>query len=389
MKHINRTKRRRFLPVARLLAAVTLACGASRAEEPPGDGPLTRGHMREVVLGACDAMDAHLPNRQGNLNPPHKGYPDPSAAYKLHLFTQQLRAGAREEDAEKKDAALVTVGELKHAARLVYDRLAEAGYRWKPLRTGQNYPWDGDSKYGDDTAQATVAQLTFLFSFDIITDKDGNDLPDWWEMQYFGRIGLKPEDPAPSGIGMTLERCYSTIANPVTFEPHVTITDGGGQTGPPDRILGEPIVIVVKDAKGNPIADAPVFCEADHGQFFTTSYYPSNGKTTTDYKGQAVMEFKMPATPNTKCKITISSGEGKNKSNASMEVTTDDGKAKEDDGKENDVNMTLNDDGSVDATWSDNSKHPNGTLIKIKMPDGTWKKFMAPAGAYKLHIPAE
>jgi hypothetical protein len=61
----------------------------------------------------------------------------------------------------------VTLGQLKNAAGLFYDRLAQAGIV-------TNYPWSGAPA---DFALANAGQVKFLFSFDFDRDSDGDGMP--------------------------------------------------------------------------------------------------------------------------------------------------------------------------------------------------------------------
>ena len=97
------------------------------------------------------------------------------------------------------------IGQLKHVASLYYNRLDEVGYDgWEdgsylkdalqaydadPLTV--NYPWDKDTDYAVSYQPANLGQLKFVFSWDVHDwatgiDTEGDGLPDWWEMYYFG-----------------------------------------------------------------------------------------------------------------------------------------------------------------------------------------------------------
>lgn len=86
------------------------------------------------------------------------------------------------------DYAALTLGQLKHVARLFYDRLAEAG-----VTEAGSYPWSG--KDADEYALANLGQLKAVFSFETATgDTNQNGLPDVWEMRYFGNLNQNPGD---------------------------------------------------------------------------------------------------------------------------------------------------------------------------------------------------
>ena len=53
-------------------------------------------------------------------------------------------------------------------------------------------------------------------------DSDGNGLPDWWELKYFGAIGQDP-NADPDGDGLTNLQEYAMGTNPLLAD-----TDGDG-----------------------------------------------------------------------------------------------------------------------------------------------------------------
>jgi hypothetical protein len=84
------------------------------------------------------------------------------------------------------DYAAVNIGQLKNVAKPFYDRLA------------LTYPWSTSTIPSDDFALANIGQVKNLFSFSILggildpEDTDGNGLPDSWELEHFGMIGISP-----------------------------------------------------------------------------------------------------------------------------------------------------------------------------------------------------
>jgi hypothetical protein len=52
------------------------------------------------------------------------------------------------------------------------------------------------------------------------TDLDGNGLPDWWELLYFGHIGVDPNDD-PDGDGLTLLQEFRAGLNPLNPNDHL------------------------------------------------------------------------------------------------------------------------------------------------------------------------
>lgn len=105
------------------------------------------------------------------------------------------------------DYVAINVGQLKNVAKPFYDRLQAVDYSGHPLASGQVYPWDG-AALADDYALVNIGQVKNLFSFVLPegvgdpTDTAGNGLPDAWEIEYFGQIGVDPAAD-PDGDGLT------------------------------------------------------------------------------------------------------------------------------------------------------------------------------------------
>ena len=51
----------------------------------------------------------------------------------------------------------------------------------------------------------------------LITNVDDSGLPDWWQIQYFGRLGVNPNALSPSGDGWTLLQKYQNGMNPLAY----------------------------------------------------------------------------------------------------------------------------------------------------------------------------
>jgi len=101
----------------------------------------------------------------------------------------------------------VNIGQVKQAAKLVYDRLIEVSYT-------TNYPWSNVSTDDCDWAIANIGQLKQVFDFDLRGDEDEDGLKDWWEMKYFGDLdetGTGDND----GDGLNNLGEYENGANPL------------------------------------------------------------------------------------------------------------------------------------------------------------------------------
>ena len=75
----------------------------------------------------------------------------------------------------------INVGQLKNTAAPFYQRLMAVGY-------ATNYPWSETTADDADFAPAVLGQLKYVFDFDVSTDSDDDDMPDWWELER----GLNP-----------------------------------------------------------------------------------------------------------------------------------------------------------------------------------------------------
>ncbi|MDR3402238.1 MAG: hypothetical protein P4L99_07040 [Chthoniobacter sp.] len=167
--------------------------------------------------------------------------------------------------ANTNDYAALNLGQLKAVAKPFYDRLIAT-------QNAANYPWANTG--ANDYAAANLGQLKRVFSFDLQggntnADTDGNGLPDAWELQYFGYIGVDPRALAPRGDGITILKSYQQGLDPIDFysaQPAVLAVVGGdGQTGTSGAFLAQPIVISVTKGDGSPWVGAPVSFTVDTG----------------------------------------------------------------------------------------------------------------------------
>lgn len=93
-------------------------------------------------------------------------------------------------------------------------------------------------------------------------DTDGSGLPDWWQMKYFGHLGVSPTALAPSGNGNTNLFDYQSGYDPNDFyggaAPYLSIVGGANQYGPPSTTLPQPLVVWVSPETGGFSSNAPV-----------------------------------------------------------------------------------------------------------------------------------
>jgi hypothetical protein len=128
------------------------------------------------VLKQGTASDDYAPLNQGQLK--HLAR---QAVLEMRARTQgagpvldALIAGWSLTPENRNDYAPVNVGQLKNVARLFYDRLIELGYT-------DHYAWTGAAHTADDYTFANIGQAKNLFSFQFVSDSNGNQVPDWLE----------------------------------------------------------------------------------------------------------------------------------------------------------------------------------------------------------------
>ena len=235
------------------------------------------GQLKNMAVKAMDEMDAKFPGGAGPA---------------IHAMVDNWRANATGQN----NYSPAVVGQVKRVAKLYFDRLVAVGIR--PASTG--YPWPTNTPIAQNYAIANVGQVKNLFSFaipDILhTDTDGNGLPDWWELKYFGAIGQDPNADA-SGDGLTNLQAYTLGDNPTDYffnsqTIRVTQVSGDEQSIHATETAALPLVVVVSGGTGNLLTNTPVTFQVTAGNsLIGASSSPSTWAQTvnayTDSNGQA------------------------------------------------------------------------------------------------------
>ncbi|HEY4301746.1 MAG TPA: LamG-like jellyroll fold domain-containing protein [Candidatus Didemnitutus sp.] len=135
-------------------------------------------------------------------------------------------------------------------------------------------------------------------------DSDGNGLPDDWEMQYFGHLGVDPSADS-DGDGVPNFSEYQLGSDPTDYfngrVPQILITGGDNQTGFAGQFNPLPLTVLVENsADTSPLANAPVAFTVDAGEGYlaTSNLGGISGQATltvrTDANGFAQVYFSQP-----------------------------------------------------------------------------------------------
>ena len=125
----------------------------------PNDyGPVNQGQLKWTARCAADELDENLSGGAG-----------PAIDNLISSFTLT------------NNFYPANLGQLKYVARPFCDRLIEEGY-------ATSYPWTPTTTDDADYAPAVLGQLKNAFSFDLAEDSDGDGMPDWWEVRWFGGV---------------------------------------------------------------------------------------------------------------------------------------------------------------------------------------------------------
>src|SRR5438270_3152056 len=303
--------------------------------------PANQGQLKNISKAAAAEMDARLPGGAGQS---------------VHTLVSAWSVP----NAQTNDFALLNAGQLKNVAKLFYDRLIAMG-----LAT--QYPWSENSNSAEDFAICNIGQLKNLFSFDVpefdtLRDGDHNGLPDAWEGQYFGHIGVDPTadadgdgltnlaeyfngtDPSKAdtdgdtisdgwevsrglnpllndaaldtdGDGYTNLQEYQNTTDPNDYYNgavfHLVITSGNNQVAPAGQWLGQPLIVQITNSSGAALVNAPAnfsVGDAAGAISLTNRGTPALNLTVrTDSAGHAQVYYQLPVTSGTNS-ISVQAG---------------------------------------------------------------------------------
>ena len=155
----------------------------------------------------------------------------------------------------------------------------------------------------------------------IALDTDGIGIPDYWQLQYFGYVGVDPNS-SPDGNGQSLLYDYQNGFDPTDYYdgnlPTLEILSGNDQAGNYDSFLPFPVIIGVTDANSDTLTNAPVTFTVTNGTALlaaTTNDTPvASLALRTDTNGQAsVWVYFPPASTNPPdSTIVVSASSGTN-----------------------------------------------------------------------------
>ena len=140
----------------------------------------------------------------------------------------------------------------------------------------------------------------------IALDSDGIGIPDYWQLQYFGYVGVDPNS-SPDGNGQSLLYDYQNGFDPTDYydgnPPNIQIVSVDNlvetnQLGLAGSFLPVPLTALITDANAMPLTYAPVAFTAALGNIqlaITTNNAPATNLTLrTDSNGLALVWIYFP-----------------------------------------------------------------------------------------------
>jgi len=308
----------------------------------------------------------------------------------------QLQTALSGTSSSTNDYTPANIGQLKNLTAPIFDRLLAVGYQLTPLKSGSLYPWAGGTP--NDYAMANIGQVKYLFSFDLTLSSDGSGLPDWWRHLYGIPPGTSGTSIAPGDGGLTYFEAFNQGLNPNDYYngqiPAVAISSGNWQTANPGDFEPLPLLVTIKNSNNEPVVGAPaVFTVTDGGGILQASKNtsPANSITVlTDANGVAKAFFRTPNISSATSHITATAGVGIHQANGVFEEYSDDGTGSYGVAA-SDVVATVNSDGSLDVSWTNNTDpdDPSPITLQYKDRDGNWQTLtVAVPGASSCHLSA-
>lgn len=168
------------------------------ARLPADYAPANLGQLKWMATNAYVELEAHLPR---------------GAGAEVEALVQGF--------SPTNNWSPANVGQLKATAAPFWARLIAEGYT-------NAYPWTESTADDTDNAIANLGQLKYVFDFHLTEDSDDDDLPDWWEIHWFGsitnQIASSDQDNFDGGgDGLANSNEFALGTNPTTWD-----TDGDG-----------------------------------------------------------------------------------------------------------------------------------------------------------------
>ncbi|PTY03492.1 hypothetical protein DB346_06340 [Verrucomicrobia bacterium LW23] len=155
-------------------------------------------------------------------------------------------------------------------------------------------------------ARARFSDFRYYLGQTYVVDANYDGISDGWAMQNFGTISIDPNSQTPSGDGHTLLEAYQLGLNPFDYyqgvAPALSIVSGNSQSAEAGTFLPSPLRVLVTDAQGSPLVNAPVTFSVQSGGGTLAETSGGTGdltfQTRTDSNGMAQAYFKLPESGN-------------------------------------------------------------------------------------------
>ena len=167
--------------------------------------PAVAGQLKWVVAKAYNELQANLPGGAGT-----------GVAGVVSSFTTC------------NNYVPVNVGQLKYVAEPFYQQLIAKGYP-------NAFPWTTSTDDDANYSPASLGQVKNVFSFDVTKDSDDDDLPDWWEIHWFGGVAYWTGIDNPDGDQLNNTNEYLLGTNPTINDND---TDGDGMSDGQEVLQG-------------------------------------------------------------------------------------------------------------------------------------------------------